>query len=221
MRAISFASEKYYPAQNKWIASCKKAGLTDIVAFREGDLQQIGLVKGKRGFGFWCWKAPLIIRSLMGADAVLYMDVDYELRDVGPLDRALDVSPDGLVLFEYPFEQKIWTRRDCFYYMDCDTPHYWNARHLEAGVSLWRKTEKSAQVLEEWMNFCQDRRIISDDPNTCGLHNHPEFKDHRHDQSVLTNLKTKYALPTLPITFLRGLVGGVEGKIASIPEGYL
>jgi hypothetical protein len=35
-----------------------------------------------------------------------------------------------------------------------------------------------------------------DGENLCGLPNFPDFDSHRHDQSILTNLKTKYGITT-------------------------
>ena len=34
--------------------------------------------------------------------------------------------------------------------------------------------------------------MVGDGPNACGLPNRPDFVDHRHDQSVLTNLVVKH-----------------------------
>ena len=59
-------------------------------------------------------------------------------------------------------------------------------------VSLWTKNTNNINLLNEWLRYCRDPRIITDDPNMCGRPNFIEFKDHRHDQSILTILSIKY-----------------------------
>ena len=39
-----------------------------------------------------------------------------------------------------------------------------------------------------------DKRIITDDPNEPGVENYPDFKEHRHDQSILSLLVKKFGL---------------------------
>jgi hypothetical protein len=50
------------------------------------------------------------------------------------------------------------------------------------------------KIVEEWLTYCMDPRIITDQDNTCGQPNLPEFRDHRHDQSVISLLVAKYRI---------------------------
>jgi hypothetical protein len=79
--------------------------------------------------------------------------------------------------------------------MDCDSEMYWNAPQLEAGVSYWKVNVKSKEILQEWLEYCKDARMLTDAENVSGLQNHALFKDHRHDQSILTNIVTRRRLP--------------------------
>jgi hypothetical protein len=89
---------------------------------------------------------------------------------------------------------KNYTRRDTFYYMGCDTEKYWNTIQLEAGIIGLRKTPYTVSIMEEYLKFCSDPKIIKDGPNSCGLPNFPTYIDHRYDQSVLSNIKAKYGI---------------------------
>jgi len=90
----------------------------------------------------------------------------------------------------------LWkTKRDCFYYMGCDEEKYWNSIQLEDGFLAFRKTQKNIDFLNEWLEYCRDERVVTDIPNQCGLENFDGFVDHRHDQSIVTNLQLKYNLP--------------------------
>jgi hypothetical protein len=95
------------------------------------------------------------------------------------------------LVLENKFPHGEWTKRDCFHYMDCDTEEYWNATQVEAGLSAWFKNKSSINFCKEWLHFCKMPSLITDTPNTCGKDNLPGFKDHRHDQSILTNLVLK------------------------------
>ena len=48
--------------------------------------------------------------------------------------------------------------------------------------------------MEEYLEYCRDPRIIKDGDNISGNVNFPEFKEHKYDQRVLTNIKTKYSI---------------------------
>ena len=84
-----------------------------------------------------------------------------------------------------------WTKRDCFILMDCDTPKFHDHIQLEAGVLALRKNQFNIDLLNEWIKYMGNENILTDIPNICGLPNLPNFKDHRHDQSILTNLIIK------------------------------
>jgi hypothetical protein len=137
------------------------------------------------------------------------MDTDYFIADIKALENLVRVGHE-IVLFQYSFPVRIWTKRDCFVYMDCDEERYWNTPCVEAGLSYWRKGDFSDKILAEWDKYCKDRRVISDDPNTWGRPNLPEFRDHRHDQSILTNLKEKHNIHTMPISSLKWIIDGAD-----------
>jgi len=51
------------------------------------------------------------------------------------------------------------------------------------------------QLVQEWLKYAQLENVLTDIPNTCGLPNYKNFKEHRHDQSIFTNLLIKYNIP--------------------------
>jgi hypothetical protein len=76
--------------------------------------------------------------------------------------------------------------------MNCDESIYWNSIQFEAGINCFKNNNESEDFLSEWLNFCKNERILTDKENTCGLPNFSGFIDHRHDQSILTNLIIKH-----------------------------
>jgi hypothetical protein len=77
--------------------------------------------------------------------------------------------------------------------MDCDGVEYHNAQQVEAGIIGMKNTAKTRYILKEWLGWCTNAKVIDDSPSK---DNFPTFVDHRHDQSILTNLKVLHSLFT-------------------------
>lgn len=150
--------------------------------------------------GYALWKPYIIseaLKSIDDDDILVYMDCgDYPKRGIkGIILEYMDNADQYFIQGNFTSVNRWWTKRDCFYYMNCDEEKYWNALQLEDGFIALKKTEFNINLINEWLGYCEDERIVTDMPNTCGLENLDEFKDHRHDQSILTNLQIKYELP--------------------------
>jgi hypothetical protein len=94
--------------------------------------------------------------------------------------------------------QRNWTKRDCFVLMHADAPEYWNALQLDASIQIYRASDKTRHFILELRDVMRDPRILCDEANACGLPNFEEFRDHRHDQSILTILALKHGIETFP-----------------------
>lgn len=210
---ISFATNpKWYRAQTLLNNTGKAGNLTGCISYTDKSKQWEFMNKYKdvystRGFGYWQWK-PLIVLDAMNqvdnGDIIVYVDSGNLI--VKPLDYIIDhCKANDITLFDNrdgePTGRQhincIWTKRDCFTLMSCDTPAYHNAPQVNASYQLYKKTPRVMEFLEEYKKWCSDDRVISDDPNTT-LPNLNEFKDHRHDQSILTNLAVKHKISLLP-----------------------
>ena len=139
-----------------------------------------------------------IFESLENGDAVLYSDAGLKVIDnLIPLFELLSNHPnDGKIIFKIPWigaehKAKFWTKRDCFILTDADEAKYWEAPMTNGAVSVWEKNDKNIEFLKQWLRYLRNVQIVTDSPNMCGKPNHFGFKDHRHDQSVLTILTVK------------------------------
>jgi hypothetical protein len=151
-----------------------------------------------RGCGYWLWKPFIILEALKkinDGDVIFYIDCgDFYNKNIINYIKPI-MEKETCLLLEGGYPNKNWTKRDCFYYMDSDKKEFHDVIQLEAGIQFWKKTEKTFKILEEQIKYGSDYRIITDSPNECGYPNFPNFQDHRHDQSILTNLYVKYKLP--------------------------
>lgn len=89
----------------------------------------------------------------------------------------------------------VWTKRDCFVGMQCDTPSFHSAQQVMGGLQFYRRCDPNLEFVHTWLNYCRRPDLLIDNPNTCGLTNYPEFIAHRHDQSILSLLAALWQLP--------------------------
>ena len=75
-----------------------------------------------------------------------------------------------------------------------ETPQYM------AGIQIYKKSKFTEKFLEDLLYYSQDKRIITDMPNTLGKDNYKGFRENRHDQSIFSLLIKKYGLVNTPKT---------------------
>ncbi len=158
----------------------------------EAPIGQDGRVKPS----FFAWKPWVILSALERmdfGDVLLYIDCGDTLNETETLEKFLFEKTQNIdiILTDGAFPNKQYTRRDCFVLCGANSEKYYDAIQVEAGIIVVKKTAQSLSIINDWLKYACDRRIISDDANTCDLENFPEFKEHRWDQSILSILKIK------------------------------
>lgn len=210
---ISFATNsKWYRAQQLLNESAKQGGFDGVISYtdkgREWDfIKKYDDINKVRGYGFWQWKPIIILDALSkvnDGDIIGYVDSGNLV--ISNLNYIFDVcNKQDIVLFDNrdgnyngdTHKNREWTKRDCFILMGCDTEEYYNAPQVDASYQFYKKTPNTIKFLEEYQRLCSNDNIISDLPNIT-KNNLPEFKDHRHDQSILSLLAAKNSIPLLP-----------------------
>ena len=159
-----------------------------------------------RGAGCWLWKPYLMVATLRDAmsdgDVLFYADSGSHF--VGSAAPVIDLckrrrdKPILLFTLSKVHTNRRWTKRDCFYYLGLDGPPYIDLPQLLGTFIVCQKHPYTLAFFEQWLRYAEDPRVITDDPNQCGLPDYPEFEAHRHDQSILSLLARKHAIPNLP-----------------------
>ena len=147
--------------------------------------------------GLWAWKPYIIldaIKKIEDGEILIYCDRKdmFSPGIFSYLESIFSEDDFCMLLMGYSLNKE-YTKRDTFILMNCDENDYWNSRQLEAGFSVWKKTSSSISVLEEYLEYCLNYKIISDDCSELS-EELPEFKEHRYDQSILTNLAIRNGL---------------------------
>mgnify|MGYP001269792970 CR=1 FL=1 len=203
---VTFADKKYKLQQFNLCLYAKELNQFETVSdySKESDLIKTSfynenkeIFDQERGCGYWLWKPFYILKKLEeidDGDIVFYADcADVFMPQLIPFLRG-EFDTCDVILLQGAYKNKDWTKRDCFVMMDCDSEEYWDHNQLEAGIGFFKKTAKTIEVVNEWLEYCKNPHILTDAPNQSGYHNFPSFQDHRHDQSILTNIAIKHNL---------------------------
>jgi hypothetical protein len=186
--------------------SAERFGIAGKRSYDFGDIRNTpffqenrGILDQPAGMGYWLWKPFIILETLNDVPEgtiVIYCDSGIEI--MASLDPLVAICRDQtpIVLFgNGDLQNAQWTKRDCFILLDCDTEYYWKGPQCDAAFGLFRKCEQTMLFVREWLDYCRDPRILTDQPNTCGKRDLPAFTAHRHDQAVLSLLALKHRLP--------------------------
>lgn len=151
-----------------------------------------------RGFGYWIWKPQIIGIALEKAtndDLVVYLDVGFTLNPLGRnrlleyLDIALD-SPFKMLSFQNVHSECLWTKADLAKRLAVDgSSHIMKTSQLSSGFIVLGKTDSNILLIQQWQSLAiEDGYKYSDDSPSIHA-NHPEFREHRHDQSISSLLR--------------------------------
>jgi hypothetical protein len=142
-----------------------------------------------KGGGYWAWKPLIMLNALLFSDEVIYLDSSVVPKNPEILHRLMNFT-SKITALRTIYSNKDWTKRSCFVNMKCDNFRYWDAHQVWAGVVAVRNHRRLSgiKILQEWLNYCSDEDTVTD--SKCEG-NFPTFVQHRHDQSILTNLLIK------------------------------
>ena len=203
---INYANHVFRESQKLNSLTGKEVGLFDkVISYSPKDIQpdfferNKKILSQKKGNGYWLWKPYFIkktLETLNFGDFLFYCDSgSYFIKPITPLiELSLDTGHD-IISFELPHLERVWTKRDAFILMDCDSRKYSESKQRLASFSLWKKSGFTMDFINENLNYAQDERVITNLKNQCGYRNYPGFREHRHDQSIFSLLLKKHDLP--------------------------
>jgi hypothetical protein len=162
-----------------------------------------------RGGGYWLWKPNIILDALQNSeDGTVVMYTDAAMHMVADPASLLSYALDHpIMLFEHTFPlpngpvqypMGSWTKRDAFVLLDAERPECHRQQQLWAGLQIYRNGPEARAFVREVVDAVADARVLTDRPNSQGLDNLPGFREHRHDQSVVSIVAWRHALPHFP-----------------------
>ena len=203
---FSFGNWRYYLSLDALKQSAlDSAQVNRVILLKEPDIdvqfyQKNSLhFKNGRGFGYWIWKSYFINKFLETAsnnDIFMYADAgNLVIKDLTPLYTLCADNSKGIILFENTdgepngniWKNNLWTKSDCFNIMGLKSDEYFFGNQVNASYIVFRKTDFSINFFKNFMEYCENYNIISNAPNITEDFN-KDFRDHRHDQSILSLL---------------------------------
>jgi hypothetical protein len=154
-----------------------------------------------RGGGYWIWKPYIIhqtLSSLEDGDVLVYSDAGSTLA-TDPANKSrfqryikrVRQSPSGLLGFKNPFIERQWTKNDIFEHFQITDEGVKNSRQFTGNKLIIRKCPISLEVVTSWWQTALLYPELFDD-SPSKTRNASDFRENRHDQSVLSVLLKKY-----------------------------
>jgi GR25 family glycosyltransferase involved in LPS biosynthesis len=206
---LSFGNEKYYGALERIKIQGESFKIFDeIIIVTDKDLQNNSeysdfwnthkdfITYNTRGYGYWIWKSYIILTLLNKInenDIILYVDAGCNLN-INGIKRMLEyiemVNSNDYGILTFQLEQihleKIWTKMDLIHYLNCNNEKILNSSQIMATSIIIRKCEHTIKLINKYYNLSCNYNLISDEPSV--IPNDITFREHRHDQSILSLL---------------------------------
>ena len=203
---INYADEKFRPWQQLQTQTAHLFGADKVREYSPKDIpadfyeKNKFILDQKRGAGYWLWK-PLIIKDALASvdfgDYVFYVDSGaFYVRHVSSLLDVMNRENTDVMCFggNNNYLERVWSKRDAFILMDCDSEEYANTPQRGSGFIFLKKSAGTIALIDEWLEYMQDPRIVTDMPNQLGKENYAGFKENRHDQTAWSLLTKKHGI---------------------------
>ena len=205
--------KNYIDAGERLIRQAQKTGFfTKTILYTDQQLKndqsfwsQHGdfIMTNKRGYGYWLWK-PYIIKKTMetmnDGDILLYLDSGCEIGGSknNILKKYLDLIKNYKILFNATdYVEGTWDKMDLIDYLKItDRPEILTSGQHEAGAIMLLVCDSNKKLITDWYSISNNYHLIDDSPSN--KPNLPNFREHRHDQSVFSlltkknNIRTKF-----------------------------
>lgn len=222
---LTFGAGKqaYIDAAKRLCSEAEKTGLFHkVFNVGESNLRNDRVFWGKhgrfieensRGFGYWIWKPYIIsyvLDRIADGDMLIYADAgcEFDMRYVSNIPRLSGILERKKILGVLgPSNDVTHSKASVCNFLGLIGQPTKRLGHIQAGIIYMRKCEETVRFINKWYDKCAlDPHMIDDSPSP--VPNSPDFKEHRHDQSVfniLLKLEGLYnqampvsAMPILP-----------------------
>lgn len=206
---LNYADGKFLESQFKNSQSGLAAGFNVVYQMSRNEISHVfieqnkEIMSSKRGVGYWLWK-PYFIKRILNTlsenDILFYADSgSVFIRRMEPIFQAVTSDPRGIIAFRLAGRhiEKEYTKRDLLKYMDMTAPEYSNTPQRMASFMCFRGTDEAKRIVSHYLETATNPHFVTDTPNKDGWQE-PNFKGHRHDQSIWSLLTKKHDITILP-----------------------
>ena len=200
---FNFADKKFIKQQIKNTESTKKY-IRDVNS-SSYSIEQVDSIfynknrhifEQKRGAGYWLWKPYFLNKTFEMAshgDIIIYTDAgSFFIKNIDKYINFLRESNRSCIFFELPLLEIQWSNK---YTLDFFKNHYNYSddfsNQITANFFIIKKTKDTELFVKDYLNLCQNAKLITDEATEL-FNEHKMFIEHRHDQSILSNLVKIY-----------------------------
>lgn len=198
-------SEDYHQAVARIGKQAETFGIFDeILCYTESDLQKDKdfwdkhgnfISNNKRGYGYWIWKPYLIHKviteKMNDGDIIVYIDAGCEMNIYGKkrFSEYIElVKQNGTLAFQMDLLEKEWTKMDLLKILQMDNE---NTGQIQATMQFYKRNTQNVNLINQIykLSTMMNYRFVNDSPSI--EKNDGTFKEHRHEQSILSLLFKK------------------------------
>ncbi len=203
---INYADISFYKAQVLNSISGISAGFDSIIQYKKHNIAKdfswaySTILNHKRGAGYWLWKPYFILKTLQSTskdDIIFYSDSGAQfVKKMDPIFQKIEKSEKGVIVFKmsgHHKENEYCRKHVAEEVVNCDAEIMESDQNMASFVGV-RNCETSIDVIKQWLNLCTKEHLIMDMPPQ--ENEFQMFKDHRHDQTLLSLLSKKLNLET-------------------------
>jgi len=198
--SLNYANGQFKYAQKMNTKTAYEQGVDKVLEYSFESLPDTFLqsyarfFENKRGNGLWVWKPFIILDAVSKiefGDYLIYSDAGAAyINKVSYLISSMEKEKCDIMPFSITPKESQWSKRDAFVLMGCDEKDIIESPQMCATYLVIKKTPDAVRILEEYMKYCSDYRIMSDDCSVLG-ENYEGFIENRHDQTVWSLLCKK------------------------------
>lgn len=199
---INYADNTFREAQHYNSLTAKKIGkVDDVIEYGPQNIERDFLKKNEQWFvegdmqigkyGLW---RPLILQDayskIQDGDYLIYADSGtYFVNDVHFLTKFMDEHNLNVLVFNLPFLEKEWTKRDVFIRLNADSDTIVNSNQRLSTCFAVKKSKEGEKLIESYRQIALlYPELFTDQDNLMGEDNYLGFIQNRHNQSVLSVL---------------------------------
>lgn len=146
------------------------------------------------GTGFWLFKpyfVEKVVRSCQDGDYVIYADSGIEfIHPIDMLIKQMERTGQNIFVFGNNHRHVEWTKLEVLQQMIPDSTEnslyrIYEREQVQASVMIFKVDGYTREFCKRWLLWCQIPGMIDDKLRGAQM---SSFKEHRNDQSILTNL---------------------------------